>query len=695
MARVVVDAALVASATSYRFEEGDATNWSGFVSTGTASAAFADGAIEVGMGARGLSGSWRASLALQDASGALDLSDYVVAGDAPSLRARLAPAGEIVGTGQSAARLTLEASGGDVAVASVKLGGTPVEGAPLAVTVKPSSPSVFDLKVAGGAASPGDTVDITLESVSAAAAVSIDAGAKRASSYFGVAPQRVRIDGAFADWSNASSKPDPQDQLPQRLDIRETRSTNTTEAGGPAFLVGTAGIAMMGDPLPSKTIKPAPGPGGGPVVLPRIGGEDSLLLYLDVGPDPATGFPVGGIGADYLISVTGNRGSVESARVSRWNGVAWGAGAAAAADASGGRVEVGAAKSAIDWAAGPGLEWHAVLRGWDLQQDSSGGPAALDPIILLSNGSAYRSTGGAFAFRGTAPGASGQTYSDLATDGASVYALRTDGAVYSSADQGATWGGGPFITAIASVSDAQNLATDGAGSFYAMRTLGEFYSCVSACGGAWSFVRDAFSGSHVGVDLAWLSGTGAAATFYAIRDTANTQLRTGPADGTAWSFAGAATGTVAAQAGVAMHGGSVYVLDANGLMRASSDAGANWANLADQPPACSGCYKDMSVDPSNGRIFISQSDGSTYYWDQGGGGWVAMPSPGLSGLTGVVYVPESAGPAAAIALIVMTSAMVPLARLTSSSGAAPAAARSPRPRWLSRRPRAPSTTTSG
>jgi hypothetical protein len=635
-------------ATLYEYEDSsDSSNWSGFVSRGAGSGALRDGFAEVGFPFPRSFVSWRAALAVQVEGGARDHGDFHIGPGTPSLRVRVEQdAPVLTGADPVAARVLLDASGGDVHLTSLRLSGTPVGPVAYPITIRDSKQEKIELKLAAGAAS-GDTVSVEVTGAQADAVVTLLKEESRAVSYNLAAPGKVKVDGAFAEWDAMPKTVDAADPVkpPERLDLQETRATNQTQSGGPAFLVTVGGTILVGDPFPAKTSKPAPGAGGGAVVLPKVGGEDRLSLYIDVGPSPATGMRIGGIGADHRILVSGKDGRVAEATVARWSGAGWIDPRSASAEAQGSSVEVATKKSDLAWAAGQEAATFVEISGWDGARDDSGGPRLVDPIILNSNGTIYVSTGGSYSQTGVAaPAASGNTYVDLVGAGSTVYALRSDGAVHATDDLGGTWtevvppcSGQPACPA----TDFRVLATDGAGSFYIIQASGEGYRCLAQCTtSSWDFLQ----GGSASAGMVYVSGTGASASLYGIVPAGQSKIRSTTDGGDNWDPVGTDYPLTGNRVGLGYYvNGSTpvfYVLSAAGEIIVSSNNATTWTPLSPAPPA--GSYVEMSVDPVTGRVYIVDGGGNTSYWQPGDAGWTSVAGPaGVGGaITGIIYVPE-------------------------------------------------------
>jgi hypothetical protein len=114
----------------------------------------------------------------------------------------------------------------------------------------------------------------------------------------------------------------------------------------------------------------------GPVTRPPLLGEDWARVFLDADNSSATGYAVGGLGADYLIEVRGRHGRILTANVSSFAGADPGAWAwtpvGDAVTAKGyAEVELAAPGLGLD----PSAQIHLETGDWDLHGDASDIPA--------------------------------------------------------------------------------------------------------------------------------------------------------------------------------------------------------------------------------------------------------------------------------------------------------------------------------
>lgn len=200
--------------------------------------------------------------------------------------------------------------------------------------------------------------------------------------YVGVVRAGVWTDGGFADWSNVTSDPVGDVQPIWDSDVDLSAYSFQGSSGSTYFTAQVVGRALNGTMVPA--LNPAytpPGNGSSNGTLgpppPPVNGTDYLLFYLDKDGSSATGYQVGGMGADYLIQITGKGGNIVSSTALRFNGTsawAWSwtplGNAAAAKDGS--RVEAALSGVPITNISRAFFE----VRGWNLAADSSLAPAA-------------------------------------------------------------------------------------------------------------------------------------------------------------------------------------------------------------------------------------------------------------------------------------------------------------------------------
>jgi hypothetical protein len=145
-------------------------------------------------------------------------------------------------------------------------------------------------------------------------------------SYINSIPQEIKVDGAFADWESREIRKDRAgDSENENLDIIEYGVTNSTSTV--SFYLKVDGEIGWGAPVPhindavaTTPIEP-PGPGEPgpphieppiPPVAPSENGEDITYIYIDSDNDSASGYLIGGIGADHLLEIKGKYGEIVS-----------------------------------------------------------------------------------------------------------------------------------------------------------------------------------------------------------------------------------------------------------------------------------------------------------------------------------------------------------------------------------------------
>jgi len=160
------------------------------------------------------------------------------------------------------------------------------------------------------------------------------------------------VDGRFGEWG--AGVPDAADASPPRIDIV---AANATQNGNVLlFHAVVSGVMLEGKALPLSA-----GQAG------IVSGEDRLYAYVDRDNQSATGYQVGGIGAEYVIEVSGVEGQVTSGLLRRYTGTGadskWAHAGFASAFASGNQLEGGVELSLMGL--GPQDNFSVVLRSAD------------------------------------------------------------------------------------------------------------------------------------------------------------------------------------------------------------------------------------------------------------------------------------------------------------------------------------------
>jgi len=200
--------------------------------------------------------------------------------------------------------------------------------------------------------------------------------------YIGAAvPGRVLIDGAFADWDPYQGHPDPVgDVLDPNIDVTDFKLAN--DSSSLYFYVKVGGQMMGGVGIPESKLRPSHGPGGpggGPVTLPVLVGEDSLYVLIDADSSAGTGYSGGGlpIGADYMVNITGQHGRISTQRLHQFTGGAdtgswsWSAGTDVRAAADQTRLEAQISLGGLGFPAG-NLTVFYYSTDWKQKRDTGG-----------------------------------------------------------------------------------------------------------------------------------------------------------------------------------------------------------------------------------------------------------------------------------------------------------------------------------
>ncbi len=132
-------------------------------------------------------------------------------------------------------------------------------------------------------------------------------------SYIGSIPLNKNIDGVFLDWADAHAS--PRDRIPANVDLKEYGETHTgniklyMSVYGNLFGVGVPKLSISGG-------NNSHGNGTHIAGLPK----DTLEIYVDTDKNVHTGYPIEGLGADYLIRIEGNLQHVQKVLAYVWMG---------------------------------------------------------------------------------------------------------------------------------------------------------------------------------------------------------------------------------------------------------------------------------------------------------------------------------------------------------------------------------------
>ncbi|MFQ5883728.1 MAG: hypothetical protein ACE5IO_01350 [Thermoplasmata archaeon] len=170
---------------------------------------------------------------------------------------------------------------------------------------------------------PGEFVEVSLESVDTTAPVTITGKGQR--TYAVNKPAEKRIDGYFGDWeTEIVTDVDTELVANSNVDINGY-STNLSDQKVFAYM-SVKGEMLGGLFIPEKKVKVSPGLPGEPSPpqrIPKIGGEDLALVYIDTNVSVSGGYPVGGLLADYAVRVTGIGGRITSEKLLEWDAGRW------------------------------------------------------------------------------------------------------------------------------------------------------------------------------------------------------------------------------------------------------------------------------------------------------------------------------------------------------------------------------------
>src|SRR5712691_1171259 len=202
--------------------------------------------------------------------------------------------------------------------------------APLSLDIPNSSSLVLSVRVDGVSAD-GTTVgafirDVEDISVSAGGTAFLHPVAGPESlAYLGFVPSQPTVDGAFREWQNATGDPVGDVQPVWDQDVDLTGYGFRGFAGSTYFMASVLATALNGTIVPSLNpgyTPPSNGTGNGTLSAPPPpeNGTDSLRFLLDSDGNGTTGYTIGGIGADYLIEITGKNGEILSSTAMRFNG---------------------------------------------------------------------------------------------------------------------------------------------------------------------------------------------------------------------------------------------------------------------------------------------------------------------------------------------------------------------------------------
>jgi len=453
--------------------------------------------------------------------------------------------------------------------------------------------------------------------------------------YVGVLPSVVRIDGAFGEWTGATTDTDPQRVLNPNVNL--TATGKASDPASASFYLRVSGELLAGTDLPVKKAKPA-GDGGPPGPRLRATGEDIARVYLDTDPGMDTGSAVaadgGTLWADYKVEVLGRFGAITIKALYQWLGGAWSPQLATVTAALvGAELEFNISKAAVGSPASVEVAFEAT--DWRGVGDVSGVGAALsDPTLLGTDGALWWSPGtSSWATLPPLPSWGWGSWVDITTDiNNNTYALFTtpagnesDGRVYKLANGGSTWT--PYLVApqsspgkpdtgfVAIANDtSQTLWTITTGQVGPPQKDPEFYRYTGTTGGTWSYLGAIDTVNPVFRDIVYSNGTGTSATLYIADETPNQRIWRAIGGGSTVAQVGNAPPASAAggmtNAGIAVYGRTTIVLLlANGSMEKTTDTGTTWVwypRSASMPGSNSALiWQDLAIDPAGNAWAIT------------------------------------------------------------------------------------------
>ncbi|MEM2899276.1 MAG: hypothetical protein QXT63_00635, partial [Thermoplasmata archaeon] len=166
-------------------------------------------------------------------------------------------------------------------------------------------------------------------------------------SYISV-PSKIVIDGAFADWAGLEELKDEINDV-KKLTLSTPGKGNSIKQKVPnidisgikiakedtsiSFYIRVEGEMMSGSAvldLPnmrfldtSNTVSQTSSETEAEIILPVAKGEDLTQIFLDTDDNAKTGYNYSGLGADYLIQISGKNGIVKESNLSKYEDGAW------------------------------------------------------------------------------------------------------------------------------------------------------------------------------------------------------------------------------------------------------------------------------------------------------------------------------------------------------------------------------------
>ncbi len=147
--------------------------------------------------------------------------------------------------------------------------------------------------------------------------------------YVGAIPNAAVVDGGFSDWPSVTADPVRDVQPQWNADVDLSGYAFRGSNGSAFFMAQLVGTALNGTMVPALNptySPPSNGTGNGTLSPPPPpeNGTDVVRMFLDADGSSATGFSVGGIGADLLVEITGKEGLILASQAEQFTGtVPW------------------------------------------------------------------------------------------------------------------------------------------------------------------------------------------------------------------------------------------------------------------------------------------------------------------------------------------------------------------------------------
>ncbi len=136
---------------------------------------------------------------------------------------------------------------------------------------------------------------------------------KENGSYVEKIPRGKSVDGVFLDWKDAYL--DCRSGLPDNIDVERYG----TYEGSKIFVYLSVYGMLFGTGVPLVEISGGNGTGGNETQNATLP-EDTIEIYVDSDNNTSTGYHIGGMGADYLVRISGNLGEFREEKTYKWEG---------------------------------------------------------------------------------------------------------------------------------------------------------------------------------------------------------------------------------------------------------------------------------------------------------------------------------------------------------------------------------------